>query len=225
MSFSRPIQWYRSHADRSGRTVTLRNAFKYPFLFLLVHQPHPQEEGEGEGEGEGERGRGRGGEGGGLHSQQIRYSTVKYSSKKQKKIYDVGGKISLSSCTKLPANGVSGISRTVIRFVWVSARYGTCTVESVNWTLVAAKMCTFTLESTHFIFDKCPIYTHDGVSAKFSINSHETVYSVVARPTLWAMYLTPMNALYLLLYSYFSLPSFFTQKTVLMHGGTMRNPP
>ena len=77
------------------------------FLLLLVHQPHPQEEGKGEGEGE--RG-GRGGEGGGLHSQQIRYSTVKYSSKKQKKIYDVEGKISLSSCTKLPANGVSGIS-------------------------------------------------------------------------------------------------------------------
>ena len=79
------------------------------FLLLLVHQPHPQEEGNGEGEGDGERG-GRGGEGGGLYSQQIRYSTVKYSSKKQKKIYDVEGKISLSSCTKLPANGVSGIS-------------------------------------------------------------------------------------------------------------------
>ncbi len=89
MSFSRPIQWYRSNADRSDRTVTLRNAFKYPFpLPILVHQPHPQEEGKGEGEGE--RG-GRGGEGGGLYSQQIRYSTDKYSSKKQKKIYDVGG--------------------------------------------------------------------------------------------------------------------------------------
>ncbi len=66
---------------------------------------------------------------------------------------------------------------TVIRFVWVSAKHGTCTVESVIGTLVAAKMCTFTLESTHFIFNKCPIYTHDGASAKFSTNSHETVYS------------------------------------------------
>jgi hypothetical protein len=39
-------------------------------------------------------------------------------------------------------------------------------------------MCTFTLESTHFIFNKCPIYTHDGASAKFSINPRETNYSV-----------------------------------------------
>jgi hypothetical protein len=39
-------------------------------------------------------------------------------------------------------------------------------------------MCTFTLESTHFIFNKCPIYTHDGASSKFSTNSHETDYSV-----------------------------------------------
>ena len=49
---------------------------------------------------------------------------------------------------------------------------------SVNGTLVEAKMCTFTLESTHFIFIKSPIYTHDGASAKFSTNSHETDYSV-----------------------------------------------
>jgi hypothetical protein len=48
---------------------------------------------------------------------------------------------------------------------------------SVNETVVEAKMCTFTLESTHFIFNKCPIYTHDGASAKFSSNSCETDYS------------------------------------------------
>ncbi len=29
-----------------------------------------------------------------------------------------------------------------------------------------------------FIFNKVPIYTHDGASAKFSTNSHETDYSV-----------------------------------------------
>jgi hypothetical protein len=28
----------------------------------------------------------------------------------------------------------------------------------------------------HFIFNQCPIYTHDG--AKFSTNSHEIDYSV-----------------------------------------------
>ncbi len=59
----------------------------------------------------------------------------------------------------------------------VSAKFGTCTVVSVNGTLVEAKMCIFTLESTHFIFNECPIYTHDGARAKFSTNSHETDYS------------------------------------------------
>ncbi len=29
----------------------------------------------------------------------------------------------------------------------------------------------------NFIFNKCPIYTHDGASAKYSTNSHETDYS------------------------------------------------
>jgi hypothetical protein len=60
----------------------------------------------------------------------------------------------------------------------VSAKYGTCTVVSVNETLVEAKMCRFTLESTNFIFNKCPIYTHDGASAKFSTNLQETDNSV-----------------------------------------------
>ncbi len=40
----------------------------------------------------------------------------------------------------------------------VSAKLGTCTVVGLNWTLVEAKMFTFTPESTHFIFNKCPIY-------------------------------------------------------------------
>jgi hypothetical protein len=67
---------------------------------------------------------------------------------------------------------------TVIRFLWVSAKFGTCTVVSVNGTLVEAEMCTFTLESTHFVFNKCPIYNHDGASSKFSTNSQGTDYSV-----------------------------------------------
>ncbi len=49
---------------------------------------------------------------------------------------------------------------------------------SVNWTLIEAKMCAFTLESAqfsaHFIFNKC----HDDAIAKFSTNSHETDCSV-----------------------------------------------
>jgi hypothetical protein len=43
----------------------------------------------------------------------------------------------------------------------------------VNETLVEAKLCTFTLECTHFVFNKHHIYTHDGASAKFGTNSHE----------------------------------------------------
>jgi hypothetical protein len=54
---------------------------------------------------------------------------------------------------------------------------------SVNGTLIEAKMCIFTLESTHFIFNKCPIYTHDDTSAKLSTNSHETDYSAAIAVT------------------------------------------
>ncbi len=36
----------------------------------------------------------------------------------------------------------------------LSAKFGTCTV------VVEAKMCTFTLESTHFIFNRCPVYSN-----------------------------------------------------------------
>ena len=50
---------------------------------------------------------------------------------------------------------------------------------SVNGTLVEAKLCTFTLVSTHCISNKCSILTHDGASAKFSSNSDETDYSVI----------------------------------------------
>ncbi len=71
------------------------------------------------------------------------------------------------------------MSNTVIRLVRVSAKFGTCTVVSVHGTLVEVKMFTFTLESTNFMFNMCPIYTHDSESAKFSTNSHETDYSEV----------------------------------------------
>ncbi len=69
---------------------------------------------------------------------------------------------------------------TVIHFVRVCAKFSTCTVVGVNETLVEVNLCTITLESTHFIFNKCPIYTHDdGASAKFSTISQETDYSVL----------------------------------------------
>jgi hypothetical protein len=58
-------------------------------------------------------------------------------------------------------------------------------------------MRTFTLESMHFIFTKCAIYTHDGASAKFSTNSQETDYS--------AGFLTKISYLYLFLSASFLL--------------------
>jgi hypothetical protein len=69
-------------------------------------------------------------------------------------------------------------SYTVICFVWVSAKFGTCTVVSVNVTLVEDKMRGFKGECAHFSFNKCPIYTHDSASAKFSTNSQEMDNSV-----------------------------------------------
>jgi hypothetical protein len=58
-----------------------------------------------------------------------------------------------------------------------SVKFCTCTVVSVNGTVVEDKMRRFGL-NVH-IFNKCPIYTHDGASAKFSIISHETDNSAV----------------------------------------------
>ncbi len=43
---------------------------------------------------------------------------------------------------------------TVIRFVWVSAKFGTCTVMSVNGALVEDKMRRFKGECAHFSFQK-----------------------------------------------------------------------
>ncbi len=49
---------------------------------------------------------------------------------------------------------------------------------SVNETHVEDKMRGFKVEYAHFSFNKCPIYTHDGASAKFGTNSQETDNSV-----------------------------------------------
>ncbi len=50
---------------------------------------------------------------------------------------------------------------------------------SVNETLVDDKKRRFKGECAHFSFNKCPIYTHDGASAKYSTKSHETDNSVI----------------------------------------------
>ncbi len=64
---------------------------------------------------------------------------------------------------------------TVTRFVWVSAKFGTYTVVSVNGTLIEDKLRRFKDEFSHFSLNKCPIYSHDGASDKFSTNSHVQV--------------------------------------------------
>ncbi len=67
---------------------------------------------------------------------------------------------------------------TVIRFLWVSSKFGTCTIVSVYGTLVEDKMRRFKGECAYFSFSKCHLYTHDGANANFSTNSHETDNSV-----------------------------------------------
>ncbi len=63
--------------------------------------------------------------------------------------------------------------------VRVSAKLGTCTVLSVNGTLVEAKMSTFTLELYAFRLQQVShLHSYDSASAKFRTNSHETDYSV-----------------------------------------------
>ncbi len=48
----------------------------------------------------------------------------------------------------------------------------------VNGTLVEEKMRRFKGECEHFRFNKCPFYTHNSASAKFSTNSQEMDSSV-----------------------------------------------
>ncbi len=67
---------------------------------------------------------------------------------------------------------------TVIRFLWVSAKFGTCTVVSVNLTIDEDKMRRFKGECAQLSFHKWPIYTHDGASAKFRTKSQEMDNSV-----------------------------------------------
>jgi hypothetical protein len=68
---------------------------------------------------------------------------------------------------------------------------------SLNGTPVEAKLCIFTLESTHFIFILCPIYIDDGASAKFNTNSQITDYSAGGQVQCDLGY--EMNALFMTL--------------------------
>jgi hypothetical protein len=77
---------------------------------------------------------------------------------------------------------------TVIRFVWVNAKFGICTVVSINGTFVEDEMRRFEGEYALFIFNKCPIYIHDGASAKFSTNSHEIDNSAGLKTSLVCLY-------------------------------------
>jgi hypothetical protein len=85
---------------------------------------------------------------------------------------------------------VKGLSHDVV-MLWKTHRYSTLlsvsfelvsatcgTVVGVNETLVEDKMCKFTLESTHIIVNKCPIYTHDysEVNAAALIKSNKTLF-------------------------------------------------
>ncbi len=68
---------------------------------------------------------------------------------------------------------------TVIRFVSTTAKkFGTCTVMSVNGTLVEDAIRRFQGKCAHFNINKCPIYTHRDATAKFNTNSRETDNSV-----------------------------------------------
>ncbi len=57
------------------------------------------------------------------------------------------------------------IYTVISRELAVSAKFCTCTVVSVNGTLVEDKMHRFKGECAHFNFKKCPIYTDNGASA------------------------------------------------------------
>ncbi len=67
--------------------------------------------------------------------------------------------------------------------VRVSAKFGTCTVVSLNGTLGEAKMCTSTFESIRILSSTSVPFalTLYGASDKFSTNSHEMYYTVGVR--------------------------------------------
>jgi hypothetical protein len=61
------------------------------------------------------------------------------------------------------------LTYTVIRFFSASAKFGTCTVENINGTLVEDKMRAFKGKCAHFSLNKGPFYTDESASAKFTV--------------------------------------------------------
>ncbi len=55
----------------------------------------------------------------------------------------------------------------MVRFLWVGAGFGACTVVGVGGTLVEEKMRGFKGECAHFGFNECPICTRDCAGAEF----------------------------------------------------------
>jgi hypothetical protein len=86
--------------------------------------------------------------------------------------------VRISCCRVFFYTVISWYTYTLIRFVTTSIKFGTCTVVSINGTLLEDKMRRFQGECAHFGFNKCLIYTHHSASAKFNIDSHETDNSV-----------------------------------------------
>ncbi len=62
--------------------------------------------------------------------------------------------------------------------MWFSAKFGTCTVVSINGTLFEDKMLRFKGECAHFGFNKYLIYTHDGAVLNLALTHTKriTVY-------------------------------------------------
>ncbi len=76
-----------------------------------------------------------------------------------------------------PTNRITVYLLHCYPFEWISAKSVTCTVVSVFGTLAEANklwhlplnvriLSSTSVECAHFIFNKCPIYTHEGASGR-----------------------------------------------------------
>ncbi len=86
---------------------------------------------------------------------------------------------------------------------------------SVKGTLVEDKMRRFMAECAHFSFNKCPIYTHDGASVKFSTKSHEMDNSEGGRAGSHALGQSERNNILLFFTTLYSTASSATFQVLL----------
>jgi hypothetical protein len=80
-------------------------------------------------------------------------------------------------------NSQSSFVYTVIRSCQDSYKFVTCNAVSLHGTLVEAKMFTFTLEGTHFIFNKCPMTVR---MLKLALAETKRIYSVSSTYDIYA---------------------------------------